>query len=554
VAPSPDPAAAPTIEKLRSRLIPTTPQQRWDDGELPRAVLHLDDHGVLEGCALLLGLVCVQRRCLEDTPAARALALREILCELLSDTPDHRYCAVLRALAGLQPANAGPGRDERQRLAGDQLGPPGYPAAPRTVRRRVKAECWPWLLDRLTELETTERRASDTRTTMPRPTAAPQLPIGGVDLGMGLWANASPEADVVMFWLPVAMHGGLVLMPVGIPRRTILKAGGAALLAPIAGLFGDHERVAAVVSGHNRPDMDSVQHFETLLAHFRRLDDLMGPRHLHGAVQSTLGVVDGLCDAAEPRTKHALLSVSAQYEQLNAFMWFDRGETVKAQSRFDRAFTRATESDNRQLIGYLLACKSEQALDAGDAGTAVRLASEAQSDKWALTPAVAALAAVREARARAIRGEAGTCMHRLDDATRLLAKSAGLGRTDEPPWIYWFNEGTLATQRGTCYARLGYTNAAIAAYNDAITGLSGGYVRDGAWHRFRSAEAYAYGNDPEQAATVARDAVQMLVDAGSGRILDKARKLHTRLGHANSSSAVREFGELLQTAGSQASM
>ena len=556
VVSSPDPAAAPTIEKLRSRLIPTTAQKRWDDGELPRAVLHLDNHGVLEGCALLLGLVCVQRRCLKDTPAARAVALREILCELLSDTPDHRYCAVLRALAGLQPANAGPGRDERQRLAGDWLGPPGYPAAPRTVRRRVKAECWPWLLDRLIELETTERRACDARTATPRPTAAPQLPAGGADLGMGLWANVSADADVVMFWLPVSMHGRLVLMPVGIPRRTILKAGGAALLAPIAGLFdhSDQERVASVVSGHSRPDMDSVEHFEALLAHFRKLDDLHGPRNLHGAVQSTLSVIDGLHDGAEPRIRQALLSVSAQYNQLDAWMSFDRGQTALAQRRCDQALARATESGNQPFAGYLLACKSEQALNQGKPATAVALAQEAQSHKWALTPAVAAFAAKFEARAWATSGKADDCERKLDDAARLLAKSTEARSTDEPPWIYFFGEEHLAAHRGTCYARLGRTDAAIAAFNEAIADLPSEYVRDRAWHRFRSAEAYACGDDPAQAATVGREAVQVLIDSGSSRILTEARKLNSRLAHAQSLPEVREFGELLQTAGDQASM
>jgi len=85
-----------------------------------------------------------------------------------------------------------------------------------------------------------------------------------------------------------------------------------------------------------------------------------------------------------------------------------------------------------------------------------------------------------------------------------------------------------------------------------IADLPGEYVRDRAWHRFRSAEAYAYGNDPAQAATVGREAVQVLIDSGSGRILKEARKLHARLAHAKSLPEVREFGQLLQTAGDQA--
>jgi tetratricopeptide (TPR) repeat protein len=503
---------------------------------------------------LLLGLVCVQRRCLEDTPAARAVALREVLCELLPGTADHRYCAVLRALAGLQPANAGPGRDERQRLAGDRLGPPGYPAAPRTVRRRVKSECWPWLLDRLTELETTERRACDARSATPRPTAAPQLPAGGVDPGMGLWANASPDADVVMFWLPVAMHGGLVLMPVRVPRRAILKAGGAALLAPFAGVLGasDHERVVSVVSGRSRPDMDSVEHFEALLAHFRKLDDLMGPRCVHGAVQSTIGVLDGIRDAAEPRVRPALLSVCAQYEQLDAWMWLDRGQPALAHSRFDRALARATESGNQPLAGYLLAFKANQALEEENPGTTIALASEVRSGRWGLTPAVEAYAAQLEARAWAISGEADRCERNLDDVARLLAISSQR-KADEPPWIYFYGKERLPVHRGFCYARLGRTDAAISVFDEAIANLPGEYVRDRARYLFWSAKAYADNNDPKQAATVACDAVQALIDAGSGSVLDQARKLYSRLAHAQNLPEVREFGELLQTAGDQVS-
>jgi tetratricopeptide (TPR) repeat protein len=554
VASSPDPSAAPTFEKLRSSLIPTTPRQRWDDGELPRAVLHLDDHGVLEGCALLLELVCVQRRCHQDTPAARALALHEILRELLSDTPDHRYCAVLRVLAGLQPENAGPGRDERQRLAGDWLGPPGYPAAPRTVRRRVKAECWPWLLDRLAELETRERRACNATTATPHSTATPQLHVAGVDLGMGLWANASPEADAATLWLPVAMHGGLVLMPVRIPRRTMLKAGGAALLAPIAGLLdhGDHEHVASVVSGHSRPDIDSVEHFEALLAHFRKLDDLMGPRCIHGAVQSTIGVLDGLCDAADPRVRPALLSICAQYEQLDAWMWLDRGQPALARSRYDRALARATESGNQPFAGYLLAFRANQALEEENPGTTIALASEVRSGRWRLTPAVEAYAAQLEARAWAISGEADRCERNLDDVAQLLAASSQR-KGDEPPWIYFYGEERLPVHRGFCYARLGRTEAAISVFDEAIANLPRAYVRDRANYLFWSAKAYADNNDPKQAATVARDAVQTLIDAGSDSVLDEARKLHARLAHAQSVPEVREFGELLQTAGNQVS-
>jgi hypothetical protein len=171
----PDRTAAPSWEELRSRLIPTRRQERWDDGELPRAILQLHDHAALGDCELLLRLVCVQRRCLDEATASRTVALREVLIELLPDALDHPCCQALRVLAGLEPGTAGRSRDARQRIAGDRLGTPQFPAAPRTVRRRAKAECWPWLLDRLIELETRERRAFHASAATQRAAAAAQL-------------------------------------------------------------------------------------------------------------------------------------------------------------------------------------------------------------------------------------------------------------------------------------------------------------------------------------------------------------------------------------------
>jgi len=338
-------------------------------------------------------------------------------------------------------------------------------------------------------------------------------------------------------------------MPVRIPRRTMLKAGGAALLAPFAGLLdaSDQERVASVVSGRSRPDLDSVEHFQALLAHFRKLDDLMGPRCVHGAVQSTIGVLDGLRDAAEPRVRPALLSVCAQYEQLDAWMWLDGGDSAMAHSRHDRALARATEAGNQPLAGYVLTCKANQALEEGNPGTAIALASEARSGKWALTPAVEALAAERQARGWAMSGEGDHCERQLDEAARLLATSSEHRGTDEPPWIYFFGEEHLPAQRGICYARLGRGDAAISVLDEALANLPGEYVRDRAWYRFWSARAYAHNNEPGRAATVARDAVQALIDAGSDGVLNEARKLHASLARAKSTPEVREFGELLQT-------
>ncbi len=248
VAPSPDPTAAPSWEELRSRLIPTTSQERWDDGELPRAILHLHDHAVLGDCELLLRLVCVQRRCQDEATASRTVALREVLIELLPDTLDHPGCEVLRVLAGLEPGTAGRSRDARQRIAGDRLGTPQFPSAPRTVRRRAKAECWPWLLDRLIELETRERRACDASAATQRSAATAQRSAAqekGVELATaGRWERGD-LLELAGARLDVGdAHGAARLAEASLARGSHARSHRAEahrLLAEAACMLGDVE-------------------------------------------------------------------------------------------------------------------------------------------------------------------------------------------------------------------------------------------------------------------------------------------------------------------------
>ena len=150
------------LEDLRHRLIPVGDTTRWDEGELAQALLGLDDQAVLERCETLLDLAWVRGRALDKRKEARAIALRGALTDLLPYGLDHPYAGVLRALAGLEPGTAGRSRDERQRIAGEWLGPTRHPATPRSVRRRVRQHCWPWLLDRLIEREVEQRNATDT--------------------------------------------------------------------------------------------------------------------------------------------------------------------------------------------------------------------------------------------------------------------------------------------------------------------------------------------------------------------------------------------------------
>ncbi len=190
----------PSLPELRALLIPGPADDQWDRGELPRAVVHLESQSALRECHLLLRLACVARQSLDETEESRAVALREILLDLLPKDLDHPCCRVLRVLAGLEPGTAGRGREQRPQVAGSRIGTERHPATSRTVRRFARQRCWPWLLDRLIEREVQERKAA---------------PAG--DRGSSWSAQALPLEP------PAATDGGLAPVPADL-ARTIAAA------------------------------------------------------------------------------------------------------------------------------------------------------------------------------------------------------------------------------------------------------------------------------------------------------------------------------------------
>jgi hypothetical protein len=250
----------PSIEGLRHLLIPAVEASRWDDGELPQAVLNLDNQTVLARCDVLVRLAVVESRSLDGTRAARAVALREVILELLPKDFDHPFCSVLRALAGLEQGTAGRRREQRQEIAGRALGPDRYPIHPRSVRRRVREDCWPWLLDRLIEQEVRERRAAEVERTdaaLPTPAEplvltpamiAPWTPRRGIELllrsdAAALLTDSEDDFESVldvarrMRWLGCVCVGddGLDLLDAAVEDVVArYEAGGPVRLAPEA--------------------------------------------------------------------------------------------------------------------------------------------------------------------------------------------------------------------------------------------------------------------------------------------------------------------------------
>lgn len=483
VAPSPDIAAAPTWEQLRSGLVPQSPHDRWDEGELPRAILHLDDHAVLEGCELLLRLGCVQRRTLASARPSRAVALREVLLELLPQTLDHPYCAVLRVLAGLEPGSAGRGRDERQRLAGDWLGPPRHPATPRTVRRRVKADCWPWLLDRLIELETKHRRALAARTAS----------VGSVRQTLTGFGNPTHPK-----------HGAAVLL--GSARPTCGPS--------------TPSRAADV-------DPEMVDGLLDLRAALVQTDRLLGPARLLATVCEHISLIEDHLAVAAASVRIELMTVAALYAEFAGWLFDDAGQLAAGSAWSDRALGWAHAAGCADLVSYVLMRKAQQAMLVEQAGTVISLTQAAERVGPRVSDRVLASVAQQKAHGHALAGDERAATAALARAYELVTDAPA--PDDRVRLAAHCDVGYLHAQHGSCMLRLDRPRAAVDAFDEALRCWPRDYRRERGLYLARKSRALVSAGEPCEAAATGNEALDIARSTGSARTLDELRDLDAAL-------------------------
>src|SRR5437588_4726179 len=301
--------AYPSLPDLRAVLIPRGDEDQWDAGELPRAVCHLESQSKLRQCHVLLRLACVARRCLDETEESRAVALREVLLELLPKDLDDPCCKVLRVLAGLEPGTAGRGREQRQHVAGSWIGSEHQPATSRTVRRFARQRCWPWLLDRLIEREVQERKAMIADEASLPPAASATYGWLAPDPAGVAWTMAPAQ----MLWMPEEGWAGDLLLyhvtpalpqPVeewgrsedDVKRRTFLLGIPAAFLSSRARRWQPlWSRLEAATL-----DAGALNELADALARGKRLHDRLGSHAVQGLVAEHLRLATNLVRRSPP--------------------------------------------------------------------------------------------------------------------------------------------------------------------------------------------------------------------------------------------------------------
>ena len=142
-----------------------------------------------------------------------------------------------------------------------------------------------------------------------------------------------------------------------------------------------------------------------------------------------------------------------------------------------------------------------------------------------------------EAHGHAARNDAHACGTAIASAERTFDRAT---REDDPAWLAYFDEAYLAARMAQCFRDLGEAGHA-ARYARRSLDMDGRYVRGRAFNLALLATAYAAQDEPEQACSVGRQALDLTVRLTSARSVRYVRDLVRRLRPRADVPAVRDF-------------
>ncbi|MFK4035346.1 helix-turn-helix domain-containing protein [Nonomuraea wenchangensis] len=270
-------------------------------------------------------------------------------------------------------------------------------------------------------------------------------------------------------------------------------------LAPDADLY---ERITRAIEQPSRVDLATVQWLEHCLAEHRRIEDTIGSRPLLPLVHAQLSTVADLARGARGQPADRAIAVLAQYAQFIAWMCHDSRQHASALAWYDRSHAWAIEAGDSRLAATTLNMRAHQAWSLGDPHRCVRLAEAARWHDGRTTSGVQGMAAQMAGRGHAQMGEANAARTMLGQAEDLI-RCAAEHPEDEPPWMYFYDEGWFLMQRGMAELELGDGRRATDYLERGLSTLPGHYRRDRTWYEACLARAQAIQGDAEAAVATA---------------------------------------------------
>lgn len=346
------------------------------------------------------------------------------------------------------------------------------------------------------------------------------------------------EAVAAQSRQPAPKERQMIPDPGGAPRRDFVV-----LAASVASLL---EVLRAAPAGVRSPggipvDEATVAALETVMASYRQMYQSVGSRILLEPVCGALGLLTGIAPSAG-RHRDTVVSLIGQAASLAAGMLLlDRGDYPSASRYATIASRAAAQSCDREVAAITLAIRAFQGAYSGDPGSGVAFAAAASDAAAGAHPRTRGWVSAVESEMHAIAGDEAGAMRALDAAANALA-----GPMPETSWkgIGAFTDAKLTAYRGSALMRLHRYGPAQAALLDALDQLDPVQAKHRCTAHADLASAYARDGRPDQAASHASLALDIIDETGHTESLRRVADVYTTV-RRTGIPAARDLGSRL---------
>ncbi len=328
-------------------------------------------------------------------------------------------------------------------------------------------------------------------------------------------------------------------------RRAFMTSGTATAAAASLGLSS----MAVPSQGRRRVGEPEVKAVEEAVRRIRLLDDRHGADGLYRRAAQPLRAAYALLDAgiaARRSTTDRLHSGAGELAISVGWLAHDSGRFDDARSHYAEALATARVAGDAALEAHAFCNTSFLARDTGRPREAVRSAQAGLRAAGHLaSPRLLALLALREAGGWAGLGDRAGCEQALARAHTYFDRGAGAA---DPEWMSFFGEPELESLQAQCWATLGDWPRAIRHARRAATLQDRRFTRNLALYHAELATDLAHGGAPDESASAAEEALDLLDGVQSARIQallsSTARTLRGHRGARGVGAFLRRYEEV----------
>ncbi|MGW0731783.1 helix-turn-helix domain-containing protein [Streptomyces sp. NPDC002851] len=328
------------------------------------------------------------------------------------------------------------------------------------------------------------------------------------------------DFDPVLPWSANRMVSALTTAVGGstMDRRRFLAVSGMALTAFIHH-WGTAEAEPLVRAAEgSRLTHELLDSLQQTTDNLRVMDASAGSGSLADLANAHLAFLNQLVRQAtyDEEAGRRLAAVVADTATQTAWFTFDAGDRARTPAYLFAALRAAKASGDTRLGAGALSYLAIHGYSIGQPRDAVTAAQAArEKTKHLGAPALEAMLLTRQARGHAMLGERQAAVTALGRAADLCAQ----GRSEQdPPWLYWINDGEIHGQTGSCYLALGDPHRAADSFAQARDALNPADHRTRALIMTRAASAHLRQGDAEAGCDSAHHALDLAEQLQSTRL------------------------------------